>query len=132
MNINTIKEHITEIHKDWEVLGDSSEDLKMAEIYETAVIEIISDYCQAKNYQVDGFPFKTRKTQGGVEIFDQKYYCIERYQKYLDILLTKYKDVLDIMHHYNYTFWPDQTGNKKEYKATVKHLLTINFHDIEF
>ena len=60
MEIASVKNRILEIHEVWDVLGDCVDSFKYGEIHESYVVEIISDYCVDKGYEVDGFPMQKR------------------------------------------------------------------------
>jgi hypothetical protein len=129
MEIEFLKNQILEIHEVWD---DSMDTFKYGEIHESFVVELISDYCIAKNYVVDGFPIQKRELLGINNNYDENYFCYERYIKYLDVLATQFADVLELMYFYSSTFWPEQFFDKKLYKAQLLDYISCDVYEINF
>jgi hypothetical protein len=132
MEAESIKNKIVEIHEIWNVLGDSMDTFKYGEIHESFVIDLISDYCVGKNYEVDGFPIQKRVLSGINNNYDENYFCYERYLKYLDVLATQFADVLELMYFYSSTFWPGQFYDKEQYKAQLLDYISCDVYEINF
>jgi hypothetical protein len=132
MEIEVLKNKILEIHEVWDVVGDSIDTLKYGGIHESYVIELISDYCIDKNYEVDGFPIKKRELSTINKIYDENYFCHERYVKYLDVLATQYNDVFELMYFYSSTFWPDQFYDEGLYKERLLDCVFCAVDEIKF
>jgi len=132
MEIESIKNKILEIHEVWDVLGDCVDSFKYGEIHESYVVEIISDYCVDKGYEVDGFPMQKRALATANNDYDEDYFCYERYMKYLDVLATEHKDVFELMYYYSSTFWPDQFYDEELYKERLWDYIKCNVYEIAF
>ena len=132
MEIESIKNKILEIHEVWDVLGDCVDSFKYGEIHESYVVEIISDYCVDKGYEVDGFPMQKRALATANNDYDEDYFCHERYMKYLDVLATEHKDVFELMYYFSSTFWPDQFYDEELYKERLWDYIKCNVYEIAF
>lgn len=132
MELEKIKAEILKIYPEWRKLSDSLDDDKYGEIYESEVRTLIIDYCERKGYEVEGYPFEKRILGETDEYYDEDYFCYERNLKYLDILAESKEDVLELMHFYSKTFWPDQVGTIQEYKKYLVEGNENNPYDIEF
>ncbi|WP_395050149.1 hypothetical protein [Flavobacterium sp.] len=132
MEIESVKNSILEIHEVWDVLGDCLDCFKYGEIHESYVVEIISDYCVNKGYEVEGFPIQKRESALMISNFDEDYFCHNRYIKYLDILATKYDDVFELMYFYSSTFWPDHFYDEKIYKERLLDYISCDVYEIAF
>ena len=104
--IAQIKEKIVEIHKKWSAVGDSLDDFKDAEYYESNVIDLILKYCTDNKYAVDGFPFLHEELAKSNDGIDSDYFS-ERNLLYLYRLADEMEDVFELLHYYWSLFWPD-------------------------
>jgi hypothetical protein len=104
MEMESVKSKILELHEVWDVLGDGSDSFKYGEIHESFVVDLIANYCVERGYEVDGFPIKKRELAKENNSYNEDYFCEARYIKYLDVLATKYEDVLELMYFYSSTF----------------------------
>jgi hypothetical protein len=127
-----IKSKIIEIHEKWESLGESIDCYKYGEIHESYVIEIISEYCVAKGYEVDGFPFHNKTFSSDVSASSSNYFCHERYIKYLDILALQKEDVFELMYFYSSTFWLEQFYDKEQYRGVLQDYIDCDVYEIAF
>lgn len=91
--METIKNKILAIHEICNSLGDSVDCYKYGQLHESYVVEIISDYCISKGYEVDGFPFQKELVMKNDSINIDEYFCYECFVKYLDVLATQKEDV---------------------------------------
>ena len=132
MEIERIKEEITEIQKYRAVLTNSLKDIEYADICERVARKIIVGYCESKGYEVDGFPFQKRILGETDEYYDEDYFCMERYLKYIDMLAATKEDVLEIKYFYIITFWPDFLKTKEEFKIGLLNFINMKRHNIEF
>ena len=132
MEIERVKEEITEIQKYRVVLTNSLADIEYADICERGARTIIIGYCESKGYEVDGFPFQKRILGETDEYYDEDYFCMERYLKYVDMLAATKKDVLEIKYFYIITFWPDFLETKEEFKLGLLNFINLKRHNIEF
>lgn len=132
MEIESVKNSILEIHEVWDVIGDCTERFKYGEIHESYVVEIISDYCVSKGYEVEGFPIQKKELAEINNLHGEDYFCHERYIKYLDILAVQHEDVFELMYFYSSTFWPEQFYEEEEYRQRLLDYISCNVYDIEF
>ncbi len=113
-----------------EINEKNIEDFNDAEWIEIQVEDLITDYCVQNNYLVNGFP--TEKKCLPIEELDEDYFCRERYQLYLDYLVTNNMDVADLMWYYVKSFWPNQFESKSNYIVTIKEQIESGvFYDLE-
>lgn len=113
-----------------EINEKNIEDFNDAEWIEIQVEDLITDYCVQNNYLVNGFP--TQKKSLPIEELDEDYFCRERYQLYLDYLVTNNMDVADLMWYYVKSFWPNQFESKSNYIVTIKEQIESGvFYDLE-
>ena len=125
--IEQIKSLSTKFH---EINEKNIEDFNDAEWIEIQVEDLITDYCVQNNYLVNGFP--TEKKCLPIEELDEDYFCRERYQLYLDYLVTNNMDVADLMWYYVKSFWPNQFESKSNYIVTIKEQIESGvFYDLE-
>jgi hypothetical protein len=132
MEIESVKNSILEIHEVWDVLGDNLDCFKYGEIHESYVVEIISDYCVNKGYEVEGFPLQKGDSVILNAEFDDDYFCHNRYIKYLDVLATQYDDVFELMYFYSSTFWPEHFYDEKIYKERLLDYISCDVYEIAF
>jgi hypothetical protein len=113
-----------------EINEQSLEDFNDAEWIEIQVEDLIVNYCVQNNYLVNGFP--TEKKSLPIEELDEDYFCRERYQLYLDLLVIDKLDVADLMWYYVKSFWPNEFESKSNYIETIKDQIESGFfYDIE-
>lgn len=132
MEIKSVKNKILEIHEVWDVLGDSLDCFKYGEIHESYVIEIISEYCVNKGYEVNDFPIQKRALAITNNAYSEDYFCYDRYIKYLDVLATKYDDVFELMYFYSSTFWPEHFHDREDYRNRLLDYINCNVYEIDF
>lgn len=123
---------ILKIYPKWNELGDSYDDEKYAEIYESDVRSLIIAYCENNGYEVKCYPFQKRILGENDDFYDDDYYCFWRNIKYLDVLATTKEDVLDLLYFYTITFWSDYEGSKEEYRKEILEHIRVNTYDVEF
>jgi hypothetical protein len=132
MEIESVKNRISAIHEVWNALGDSLDNFKYGQIHESFVVEIISEYCIGKGYQVDGFPIQKRELAMVNKTYNEDYFCYDRYVKYLDVLATKVEEVFELMFFYSSTFWPGHFDDKESYKQTLLDYISCDVYEIDF
>jgi hypothetical protein len=123
-----VKNRISAIHEVWNALGDSLDNFKNGQIHESFVVEIISEYCIEKGYEVEGFPTQKRE----LAMLNEDYFCYDRYVKYLDILATKVEEVFELMFFYTSTFWPEHFDDEESYKQTLLDYISCDVYEIDF
>lgn len=132
MKIDAIKIEIEKQYQQWKLVPGDIEDFTSAEIYESAVQSLIIDYCEDKEYMVEGFPFQKRILGETDDYYDEDYFCYWRYVKYLDVLATTKEDVFELLYFYSCTFSKDWGITKQEYRKTLLEYIRVNIYDIEF
>jgi hypothetical protein len=132
MEIDEIKEEIEKKYQQWKLVPGEIEDFTTAEIYESSVRSIIIDYCEAKGYEVEGFPFQKRILGKTDDYYDEDYFCFWRYVKYLDVLATTKEDVLELLYFYSCTFRKDCEISKDDYRKDLLAYIRANIYDVEF
>ena len=132
MEIEQIKAEILKIYLNWKNTSDSIEGDKEAELEESFVRDLITNYCEIKGYEVEGYPFQKRILGETDNTYDEDYFCYERNLKYIDVLATIHEDVLEILYFYGKTFWPDQLESKVTYKKQLLLDILYNRYEIEF
>lgn len=130
--IKKIKNEIISIHKTWLINNDDFlEDLKFAEINEQQVREILTTYCESKNYEVNGFPNKHRELGITNYNYDCDYFTWERWELYLQTLAMEREDVFELYFFYNNLFWPYSAETKEQFKAQLPFDITNSDVDFE-
>ena len=75
MKIDEIKAEILQYYEQWKLVPGDVEDFTTAEIYESAVLNLIVSYCESKNYEVEGFPFQKKVLAETDDYYDEDYFC---------------------------------------------------------
>lgn len=91
---------------------------------------LIFSYCESKNYQINGFPHIKRKTVPEEEQDD--YFCRERIERYLNLLIPNHPDVAEMMYLYESLFYVGMPDNLEAYILEVKALNTDYGVDIDW
>lgn len=130
--METIKNKILAIHEIWNSLGDSIDCYKYGQLHESYVVEIISDYCISKGYEVDGFPFQKAHVVKNDSIHIDEYFCYERFVKYLDVLATQKEDVFELMYFYSSTFWMELFYDREQYRETLLDFVNCDVYELTF
>lgn len=119
-SIDEIKAKIALIHKSWLTPNkDYFEEIKWAETDEQSVRELLTNYCESKGYEVNGFPYKHRELGKTNYDYDCDYFTWERWELYLETLATQYEDVFELYYFYSNLFWPDYCGTKEIVKDQI-------------
>lgn len=119
MNMKEIIAKIKELAAQHQAIDEVGlDDLKEAEHIEYEAEQVIIDYCARRNYLINGFP--TEKLAIADDLEDD-YFSRERYQLYLDSLVTEKEDVAELMWSYTSSLWPDYFDSKEEYIETIHH-----------
>lgn len=132
MEIARIKQSIIEIHSVWELIGDCIDCYKFGQIHESFVVEIISDYCVSKGYEVEGFPIQKNAIIGASSDSEEDYFSYERYVKYLDVLATQHDDVFELMYFYSSVFWPEQFYDEQLYRERLLDYISCDVYEVAF
>jgi hypothetical protein len=125
MNLEDIKQKISHLaQKHSSIPENDLSDFGNAEILESEAFHLIVDYSESKGYLINGFPTEIRNRYENDEIsdeeYDEDYFCLERYELYLDTLTLQKDDVAELMWHYANSFWPDQFESKEDYIESIK------------
>jgi hypothetical protein len=127
-----IKHEILETYPLWKGTDDTIDGDKYAEIHEGHIRNLITDYCEAQGYLIDGFPTKQKELGKTDEYYDEDYFSWERYEKYIDFLCLEKDDVLELRFFYYHTFWPDQVSSKQQVIDQIYFWIKNKGYDIEF
>lgn len=125
ITLNEIKHKITKLAEQHKQTGDDIEDWEDSELIELQAEKLITDYCVAKGYQINGFPHEKMKLP--IEDLEEDYFCRERYQLYLDSLAVQKEDVAEIMWWYVSNFWKNQYKDLEDYIHALKDNLESGF-----
>ena len=125
MNLEDIKQKISHlVQKHSSIPENDLSDFGNAEILESEAFHLIVDYSESQGYLINGFPTEIRNRYENDEIsdeeYDEDYFCLERYELYLDTLTLQKDDVAELMWHYANSFWPDQFESKEDYIESIK------------
>ena len=125
MNLEDIKQKISHLaQKHSSIAENDLSDFGNAEILESEAFHLIVDYSESQGYLINGFPTEIRNRYENDEIsdeeYDEDYFCLERYELYLDTLTLQKDDVAELMWHYANSFWPDQFESKEDYIESIK------------
>ena len=125
MNLEDIKQKISHLaQKHSSIPENDLSDFGNAEILESEAFHLIVDYSESQGYLINGFPTEIRNRYENDEIsdeeYDEDYFCLERYELYLDTLTLQKDDVEELMWHYANSFWPDQFESKEDYIESIK------------
>ena len=125
MNLKDIKQKISHLaQKHSSIPENDLSDFGNAEILESEAFHLIVDYSESQGYLINGFPTEIRNRYENDEIsdeeYDEDYFCLERYELYLDTLTLQKDDVAELMWHYANSFWPDQFESKEDYIESIK------------
>ena len=120
-----IKQKISHLaQKNSSIPENDLSDFGNAEILESEAFHLIVDYSESQGYLINGFPTEIRNRYENDEIsdeeYDEDYFCLERYELYLDTLTLQKDDVAELMWHYANSFWPDQFESKEDYIESIK------------
>ncbi len=132
MKIDEIKAEILQYYEQWKLVPGDVEDFTTAEIYESAVLNLIVSYCESKNYEVEGFPFQKKVLAETDDYYDEDYFCFWRNVKYLDVLATTKEDVLELLYFYSYTFNEELTPTKDEFLRQLEEYIKVNIYEVDF
>nr|WP_315144163.1 hypothetical protein [uncultured Flavobacterium sp.] len=132
MKIDEIKAEILQYYEQWKLVPGDIEDFTTAEIYESAVRNLIVSYCESKNYEVEGFPFQKKVLAETDDYYDEDYFCFWRYVKYLDVLATTKEEVLELLYFYSYTFNEELTPTKDEFLRQLEEYIKVNIYEVDF
>jgi hypothetical protein len=124
MNIIDIKNRIDELAKEHANTNDEIEDLKDAEWLEQEAFDLITEYCEKMNYQVNGFPHERKEEMKDDEDIQ------EYYRLYIDELTMTKEDVADIHWHWVNSFWPEVYRDKSDFISAIHDRLNGGFYDI--
>ncbi|PRX38762.1 hypothetical protein [Salegentibacter salegens] len=88
-------------------------DLTDIELQENIMRELIFDYCVAKNYEVDEFPFKQfKKIENNEPGYDEDYFSWQHTEYYLDKLTLEKKDIFELRKIALQKYYPNCSSQK--------------------
>lgn len=131
MKLQEVKNKIAELAIQHHAINEKhiTDELYACETIEEEVNELIIAYAEHKGYLINGFPTQKRE-----EITDEDeaddYFCVERFELYLDTLCIQQPNILELCWFYNNTFWPDTFETKEDFLQMIQ--ATINPYDLTF
>lgn len=130
MTLNEIKENIKLLAKKHQSIDENDLDaFDDADLIELRAEKMIINYCEQQKYLVNGFPTEKKEIEDELE---EDYFCRERYQLYLDLLLVKKEDVAELMWCFTSRFWPDSFESKEFYIQCIKEQLESGvFYEVD-
>jgi hypothetical protein len=125
MNLEDIKQKISHLaQKHSSIPENELSDFGNSEVLESEAFHLIVNYSESQGYLINGFPTEIKNRYENDEIsdeeYDEDYFCLERYELYLDTLTLQKDDVAELMWHYANSFWPDQFESKEDYIESIK------------
>ncbi len=130
MTLNEIKENIKLLAEKHQSIDENDLDaFDDADLIELRAEKMIINYCEQQKYLVNGFPTEKKEIEDELE---EDYFCRERYQLYLDMLLVEKEDVAELMWCFTSNFWPDSFESKEYYIQCIKEQLESGvFYDVD-
>ena len=130
MTLNEIKENIKLLAEKHQSIDENDLDaFDDADLIELRAEKMIINYCEQQKYLVNGFPTEKKEIEDELE---EDYFCRERYQLYLDMLLVEKEDVAELMWCLISSFWPDSFESKEYYIQCIKEQLESGvFYDVD-
>ena len=130
MTLSEIKENIKLLAEKHQSIDENDLDaFDDADLIELRAEKMIINYCEQQKYLVNGFPTEKKEIEDELE---EDYFCRERYQLYLDILLVEKEDVAELMWCLTSNFWPDSFESKEYYIQCIKEQLESGvFYDVD-
>jgi hypothetical protein len=130
MEIQEIKEAITELAQKYQLSDEGAIGFEMVYLYEQEAEDLIIGYCEQKRYLIEGFPTDKRKT---IPLeFQDDYFCKERFQFYLDKLSLQKHEIAVLTYHYQKSFWPDSIGTFDEFMTSIHFQInSANFYEVD-
>ena len=128
-----IVEKIDELAIRHQALGNNLEDLEDAEWLESEAQGLIADYCEQNGFQVEGFPHEKRKLSLQDNDYGDEYFCLERFQLYIDTLTLENETVASLNWHFVHSFWPEEFKDKADFLESIKARIASGvFYDVKF
>ena len=130
MTLNEIKENIKLLAEKHQSIDENDLDaFDDTDLIELRAEKMIINYCEQQKYLVNGFPTEKKEIEDELE---EDYFCRERYQLYLDILLVEKEDVAELMWCFTSSFWPDTFESKEYYIQCIKEQLESGvFYEVD-
>jgi len=131
--INAITEKITELALKHKAAGNNIDDLEETSWLEEEALMLIAKFCEKTGNIVEGFPQDKRELAKTDDNYDDEYFCLERFQLYVDTISLESSIVADLNWHYVNSFWPGTFENKKEFIDSIYLRIQSGvFYDIKF
>lgn len=132
-NINTITEKITELALKHKAAGNNIDDLEETSWLEKEALMFIAEFCEKSGMNVNGFPHDKRVLAKTDDYYDDDYFCLERFQLYVDTISLENSMVADLNWHYVNSFWPGEFEDKSDFLVSIKGRIESGvFYDVQF
>lgn len=131
--LDILKGKITELAIKHNAAGNDLENLEESSWLEEEALMLIADYAEKLGISVDGFPQEKRILEQEDDDFDEEYFCLERFQLYVDTSSLENSTIGDLNWHYVSSFWPDEFNSKADFLASIKARIESGvFYDVKF
>jgi len=131
--INTFTEKINELALKHKAAGNNIDDIEETSWLEKEALMFIAEFCEKSGMNVNGFPHDKRALAKTDDYYDDEYFCLERFQLYVDTISLESGIVADLNWHYVNSFWPAEFESKKEFLESIHLRITSGvFYDIKF
>ena len=131
--LDILKGKITELAIKHNAAGNDLENLEESSWLEEEALMLIADLCEKTGRIVEGFPHDKRELAKTNDYYDDEYFCLERFQLYVDTISIESTIVGDLNWHYVNSFWPGTFENKKEFIDSIYLRIQSGvFYDVKF
>jgi capsule polysaccharide export protein KpsE/RkpR len=124
MDLIDIQNRITVLAKEHANTNNDIENLKDTDWLEQEALDLITEYCEKMNYQINGFPLERKEDLKDDENIQ------EYYRLYIDELTISKEDVANLHWYWVNSFWPEEYQNKSEFILSINNRLNGGFYDI--
>ena len=131
--LDILKGKITELAIKHNAAGNDLENLEESSWLEEEALMLIADLCEKTGRIVEGFTHDKRELAKTNDYYDDEYFCLERFQLYVDTISIESTIVGDLNWHYVNSFWPGTFENKKEFIDSIYLRIQSGvFYDVKF
>lgn len=131
--LDILKGKITELAIKHNTVGNDLENLEESSWLEEEALMFIADYAEKLGISVNGFPQEKRILAKEEEDFDEDYFCLERFQLYVDTLSLQNENIANLNWHYVNSFWPGEFNDKADLLESIKAWIDSGvFYDVKF
>jgi hypothetical protein len=131
--IDSIIEKISALAVKHKAAGDNLDDLEETTWLEEEALMLIAEFCEKTGRIVEGFPHDKRVLAKTDDYYDDEYFCLERFQLYVDTVSLESVIVADLNWHYVNSFWPGEFEDKSDFLESIKGRIESGvFYDVQF